>query len=187
MTENQEFDAIYNNYKKLVMQAAYLIVNDLYLAEDIMQETFMALRNDMEQKGFEREEDYSNIKAWLYTTAKHKALNLRKKERLVIAADMVEGSELIDEPVSESLEAEYFDTVEEENRVKFHERIFVALMKKNPRWHDAIVQVCYMDVPVEVAARRLGMTENAFYVMMHRARKWIHKKFDVEYEELERF
>lgn len=187
MTENQAFDAIYNNYKKLVMQAAYLIVNDLQLAEDIMQETFMALHNDMKEKGYEREEDYSNIKAWLFTTAKHKALNYCKKEGRIIAADMVEGSDVIDEPASESLEAEYFDKIEEESRAKFHERIFAALMKKNPRWHDAIVQVCYMEVPVEEAARSLGMSENAFYVMMHRARKWLHKKFDVEYEELERF
>lgn len=59
-------------------------------------------------------------------------------------------------------------------------------MKKNPRWHEAIMMVGYLEIPTAEAAERLGISENAFYAMMHRARKWIYKKFGVEYEELKR-
>ena len=31
------------------------------------------------------------------------------------------------------------------------------------------------------------MTENAFYVMLHRARNWIYEEFGVEYEELDKY
>lgn len=187
MTEKLAFNEIYSKYKNLVLKAAYTIVGDLDTAEDIMQETFLALYIDMEEKGLENEDEYSNIRSWLFTTARHRALNFCKKEGRIIAADMVEGSDVIEEPATKSLESEYLDITDEEMRAELHKRIFTALMKKNPRWHDAIMLTCYLDVPAAEAARRLHVSENAFYVMVHRARKWIHKNFDVEYEELEKF
>lgn len=48
------------------------------------------------------------------------------------------------------------------------------------------MMVGYLEIPTAEAAERLGISENAFYAMMHRARKWIYKKFGVEYEELKR-
>ena len=115
------------------------------------------------------------------------ALNYGKKAARTISADALEGSDVIEEPVSESLESEYFGRIAEEERAELHERIFAALIKKNPRWHEAIMMTGYLEIPTAEAASRLGMSENAFYAMMHRARKWIYKKFGVEYKELNRF
>lgn len=187
LTEKLAFNEVYSKYKNLVLKAAHTYVDDPGTAEDVMQEAFLALYRDMTDKKIESEEEYSNIKSWLYTTAKHLALNYRKKAARTIMTESIEGSDVIEEPVSESLESEYLSRMIEEKRAKLHERIFTALMKKNPRWHEAIMMVCCLDIPAAEAAKRLDMSEKAFYVMMHRARKWIHKKFDVEYEELNRF
>ena len=187
LTEKLAFNEIYSNYKNLVLKAAYTYVDDLISAEDIMQDTFLALYKDMTNKKIESEEEYSNIKSWLYTTAKHFALNYGKKAARTVATETMEGSDVIEEPVSESLESEYLSKIAEEKRAKLHECIFAALMKKNPRWHEAIMMVCYLDIPAAEAAKKLGMSENAFYVMIYRARQWIHKNFDAEYEELNRF
>lgn len=59
-------------------------------------------------------------------------------------------------------------------------------MEKNPRWHDAIVLVYYMNIPQEKAAEILGMHTQALYTMIHRAKKWIRKKYGAEYEEMNR-
>ncbi len=187
LTEKRAFNEVYSKYRNLVLKAAHIYVDDPGTAEDVTQEVFLALYRDMTDKKIESEEEYSNIKSWLYTTAKHFALNHRKKTARMIMTESIEGSDVIEEPASESLESEYLNRILEEKRAKLHERIFTALMKKNPRWHEAIMMVCYLDIPAAEAAKRLGMSENAFYVMMHRARNWIHKKFDVEYEELNRF
>lgn len=187
MTEKLAFNEIYSNYKNLVLKAAHIYVDDLDTAEDIMQDTFLALYRDMTEKDYKSEKEYSNIKSWLYTTAKHLALNYGKKAERTVSADALEGSDAIEEPFTESLESEYLGRIAEEQRADLHERIFIALMKKNPRWHEAIMMVGYLEIPRAEAARRLGMSENAFYAMMHRARKWIYKKFGVEYEELNRF
>ena len=58
-------------------------------------------------------------------------------------------------------------------------------MEKNPRWHEAIVLVCYMDIPQEQAADMMGIRLGALQVLLHRARKWIRKTYGAEYEELE--
>ena len=103
MTEKLAFNEIYSNYKNLVLKAAHIYVDDLDTAEDIMQDTFLALYRDMTDKEIESEKEYSNIKSWLYTTAKHMALNYGKKAARTISADALEGSDVIEEPVSESL------------------------------------------------------------------------------------
>lgn len=187
MTENEAFNEIYGKYKNLVLKVAYTYVGDLDTAEDIMQDTFLALYRDMEEKGIESEEEYSNIKSWLFTTAKHRALNWCKKSAKTIVADMVESSDVIGEPFSESLESEYLDRWEEKRRTELHGRILASLMEKNLRWYEAILMVYCLEIPVPEAAARLGMNENAFYGMMYRARNWIHKNFNVEYEELKQF
>ena len=69
---------------------------------------------------------------------------------------------------------------------RLHEKIFSGLMEKNPRWHDAIVLVYYMNIPQEKAAEILGMRTQALYTMIHRAKKWIRKKYGAEYEEMNR-
>ena len=186
MTKKLAFNEIYSKYKNLVLKAAHIYVDDLDTAEDIMQDTFLALYRDMTEKEFESEKEYSNIKSWLYTTAKHLALNYGKKAARTVSADALEGTDAVEEPFTESLESEYLGRITEEKRADLHERIFAALMKKNPRWHEAIMMVGYLEIPTAEAAERLGISENAFYAMMHRARKWIYKKFGVEYEELKR-
>lgn len=188
MTENVAFNEIYDKYKNLVLKVAHMYVGDLDTAEDITQDTFLALYRDMSVKEIDREEKYSNIKSWLYTTAKHLALNYRKKAARTVSADaMADDGVALKEPVSESLESEYFDMESHRICAEIHERIFTALMKKNPRWYEAVMMSGFRNMPAAEAAERLGINENAYYALVHRARQWIYKNFDVEYEELNRF
>lgn len=184
MTKNHEFNKIYETYKNLVLKVAYMYSGSFDAAEDILQETFMTLYRDMDDK------EYSNIKSWLYTTAKNSALNYKKKtakEISYIAVDSeTEEERFVIEPTRESTEEEYIENLSESERAELHERIFSALMEKNPRWHEAILLVCHLNVPQVEAAERMGMSADAFYVMLYRARNWIKKKYGVEYDELNR-
>ena len=69
-TGNREFNEIYEEYKNLVLKAAYMYSGDnCDVAEDITQDTFLKLYVDFEElkKG--------NIPSWLFTTAKNAAIN----------------------------------------------------------------------------------------------------------------
>lgn len=119
LTDKQDYDEIYQKYKNLVMKAAYKYSGNYDIAEDITQSTFLQLYMYIDEL-----KDI-NIKAWMYTTAKHMALNYNKKaEREVL-------SETGDDPVILDLE----DSAE------------------------------------------------VLHSLLYRARKWIRKKFGVEYEE----
>ena len=43
LTENHDFNEIYERYKNLVLKVAYLYSNNYEVAEDITQETFLRL------------------------------------------------------------------------------------------------------------------------------------------------
>ena len=80
LTDKQDYDEIYQKYKNLVMKAAYKYSGNYDIAEDITQSTFLQLYMYIDEL-----KDI-NIKAWMYTTAKHMALNYNKKaEREVLS------------------------------------------------------------------------------------------------------
>lgn len=186
MTKNHEFDRIYDEYKNLVLKAAYNYTKDLELAEDVMQDTFLALYRDMDAK--KELKDYTNLKSWLYTTAKHKALNYTKKysrEQYTDEEDEEDEKEAdLFLPSVESTEEQYLDLLKQKERAELHARIFAGLEEKNPQWHEAVMLSCYLGIPQVEAAKMMGVKSDAFYVMLHRARKWIKQEYGAEYEEM---
>lgn len=179
LTGNREYNEIYKKYKNLVLKVAYIYSGDNYdAAEDITQDTFLKL-----YIGFEELKD-GNVSAWLYTTAKNSALNFNKKfKREVLSED----DELYKnkEQFGESLETEFIEKEEVLYKKQFHEKIMAALSKKNPRLYEAIILVYYMDIPQVKVAEIMEIRKEVLHALLHRAKKWIRKKFGAEYEEMQ--
>lgn len=183
--DNHEFEEIYEKYKNLVLKTAYLHSGNHELAGDIMQDTFLALYKDMEKK--ESLAEYTNIKTWLTTTAKHTAYNYgRKLSRETVSGEPKENSAEKESMIRESTEEEYMDSLTEKERGELVGRIMSDLLNKNKRWHKAIMLTCVMGIPQTEAAGMMNMREDAFYVMLHRARNWIRKEYGIEYDDLNR-
>lgn len=182
VTQNQNFNKIYEKYKNLVLKTAYRYSGNYSSADDITQETFFALYTDMQKKGVESEEQYKNIKAWLITTAKHKAINQSKRvEREISLFDAEKNIE------AENPEDSLLEGFKEKETIDLHERIMTSLLKKNERWYEAVFLACYLDMDQEEAAKQMDMAKGAFYLLLHRARSWIRKEFGVEYKELKKY
>lgn len=179
MTENHEFDEIYEEYKNLVLKAAYTYSGNYNVAEDITQNTFLQLYiyyNVM---------NHSNIKSWLYTTAKNYALNYKKKSYREILGQDLTNEGLSTETV-DSAEDLFIEEEKEHDRSELHERIFEALLEKNSRWYEAISLVYYLEIPQAKVAEEMGIRIEVLHSLLHRAKSWIKKNFGVEYEELNR-
>lgn len=171
LTENREFNEIYEQYKNLILKAAYTYSGSYNAAEDITQDTFLKLYmgyDSMKKK---------NISSWLFTTAKNAALNYRKKH----SREIFEIDENWDSEEEQFLEDEL-----QKQRLELHEKIFTNLMEKNERWYDAIVLVYYMEMPQAKAAELMGIRLEVLHSLLHRAKKWIKKKYGTEYEEMNR-
>lgn len=171
LTENREFNEIYEQYKNLILKAAYTYSGSYSAAEDITQDTFLKLYmgyDSMKKK---------NISSWLFTTAKNAALNYRKKH----SREIFEIDENWD-----SAEEQFLEDELQKQRLELHEKIFTNLMEKNERWYDAIVLVYYMEMPQAKAAELMGIRLEVLHSLLHRAKKWIKKKYGTEYEEMNR-
>lgn len=177
-TGNREFNEIYEQYKNLVLKAAYMYSGDNSdVAEDITQDTFLKLYVNFEEL------KRGNIPSWLFTTAKNEALNIKKKaKREILIGDRKEFE--INEPSGESAEDKFMKSCSDDEKRRLSEHILSALTEKNQRWYDAVILVYYMDIPQNKTAEILGMRTQALYTMLHRVKKWIRKKYGVEYEEM---
>lgn len=69
------FDAIYNRFYEAIYRNALSVLKDPGAAEDIIQETFLALWE--KRTTIQRPE---NIAGWLFVTASNKSLNLLRKK-----------------------------------------------------------------------------------------------------------
>lgn len=186
LTGNREFDEIYEQYKNLILKAAYTYSGSYEAAEDITQETFLKLYmgyDSMKKK---------NISSWLFTTAKNAAINYKKKHKKEIFEidenrDSEEDQEnKKNEDRSISAEEKFLEDELKKQRLQLHEKIFSSLMEKNQRWYDAIVLVYYMEMPQAKAAELLGVRLEVLHSLLHRAKNWIKKKYGTEYEEMNR-
>ena len=84
------FDSIHKKYEQLVYTTAYGIVKTKERTEDVSQTTFMKVFEALE-KGKEPK----NVKNWIFTIAKHSALDLMRKEMdyVQIVEDITEDHE----------------------------------------------------------------------------------------------
>ena len=181
LTGNREFNEIYEKYKNIVMKTAYIYYGSYETAEDITQDTFFKLYIWYEH--LRKDNDTS----WLYTTAKNAELNYRKKTgREVLGSNDRNEEEAAEETIRESVESEYFDKILSGEKKELHERIVSALMEKNPRWYEAIMLVYHLETPQAKAAEIMGIRVEVLHSILHRAKKWIKKKYGVEYEEMNR-
>lgn len=176
-TCNREFNEIYKKYKNLVLKVAYTNSGNNYdAADDISQEIFLKLYENFDSLNTER------VGGWLSKSARNSAIDFRKKygRELPVEDDILRS----EEPSRESAEEDYLDHELEAERRILHEKIFAGLSEKNPRWHEAILLVYYMEIPQAKAAEIMGIHVSVLHSILHRARRWIKKTYGAEYEEM---
>lgn len=181
MAEKLTYHEVYEKYKNLVLKVAYAYSGDYDAAEDIMQNTFLKLYmyfEDMHQ---------GNLKSWLYTTAKHMAINHRKRmNRELFESEAADGSFTMDSIPTRSVEDEFLMSSRDLEIAILHEKIFVEILEKNPRWYEALRLIYMMEVPQKKVADEMGISINVLHSLLHRAKEWIRKEYGVEYHEMNR-
>ena len=83
-----------------------------------------------------------------------------------------------------SVETQYMERELNLKRSELHERIIDGLLEKNPRWHEAIILVYYMEIPQAEVAEMMNISLGVLHSMLHRAKKWIKNTYGAEYEEM---
>lgn len=148
------FDAVYEEYHKMVFRIAYHYTCNREEAEDISQVVFGRYYI------FSETGRVTNVRSWLATTARNVAVNHVKHisyERLLWAKETMEdylGYE-------EDPEEQFFGTLREKDEIECACRILAALKTKKRKWYNLAVYAYCNEMPRQEIADRMGMSLNA--------------------------
>ena len=170
--KNKRFTEIYKSYRRLVMKIAYERVGDVYLAEEISQQVFTALYENMEKLEDER------IKPWLMIATRIAVVDYLRKQKV--------RKEKLKQIYLKNAEYIVWDNTEwiaervEKERLSF--RILDDLQEINKEWYEIILAVCLYGLPIKEAAKYLRMNPQVLSARLYRARNYIRRKYGEEYE-----
>ncbi len=180
----QDFEEIYREYNGHILKVARKYSENIYDAEDIAQETFIALYDDMQKRRSEASEDYDNIKSWLSVVAKNKALNLlRGKDRVILQEELTDSVNS-QQVAADSAEDVYVRREGSEEKKEFCRNILKAIRDDSDLQYKAIFDSCYSGLTSAKIAERTGTNSACIDSRIYRARQKLKKRYLEDYNKL---
>lgn len=179
--ENEFWNKIYDDYAEIILNTAFNILKDEYLAEDIMQEVMY------KYYVYIRENDIQYEKTLLIKVTKNMSMNLLKKTKREVVYEDFEQLKLV-ESVQEneypSAEKAYFRELCQNEIDELCDRIFEEVKCEHKNAHEAIKALYAEEEVKKETAKRLQMSESAFYAMLSRLKKKLRKQHGNRYAEI---
>lgn len=157
------FEAFFREHYRVVVRLAYNVVGDLYGAQDVAQEVFLAAYRRFPASG-----DYDHAKGWVRVAAVHTALNVLRGER------RRDKRELLVKGVGPLPSAE--DTViEREARAEVR-----RVLRRLPRRSAAVLVMRHGGMSYAEIAEALGVKVGHVGTLLRRAESALRKEMDRE-------
>lgn len=151
MNQQEQFTALYNDYSAGIKKLCLGYTGDAVLAQDLLQETFIAVWNNMQN--FRADAKWST---WIYRIAVNTCLTqLRKRKETLID---IENSDFVRLP-------DNIDTKEQEVQLLY------KCISQLPETDRLVITMVLEDTPYEEIASITGITENNLRVKIHRIKK----------------
>lgn len=180
----QDFEEIYREYNGHVLRVARRYSGNINDAEDIAQETFIALYDDMQKRQSEASGDYVNIKSWLSVVARNKALNLlRGKDRAVLQEELTDLGNSQQVTV-DSAEDVYMRRESSAEKRAFCRNILKAIRDDSVLQYKAIFYSCYSGLTSAEIAERSDTNSACIDSRIYRARQKLKKRYLDDYNKL---
>ncbi len=169
--EKDFFEEIYEAYREEMYRKAYRILKNRHDAEDVVQETFVTLmdnldvlRNNPPQKNWN----------YILTVLKNKSINLCKQRKR--QTDQEVEDEALENVFDEALDDRF-------EKMERQELIAEALKHMNKSYRDILLLQYYHDMSIAEIAKVLGKSPDNVGHMSRRAKKKLGellKKYGVE-------
>jgi len=155
-------------HRDALYKYAVRAVSDPHLAQDLVQDTFVAALGAAD--GFRGE---STLRTWLVGILKHKITDAwRERSRAMVSLDEPAGDEAGEGATAlDALRAEHQDPAYKLEQKRFWES-FRALLERMPeRTAQAFIAADLGGEGTDELCRRLGVSRNNLWVLRHRARQ----------------
>lgn len=166
---NEEgFEVLLNRYKSKVFTTIYLIVKDRYVAEDLVQETFIKAINTLRSGRYNEE---GKFQPWIMRIAHNLAIDYFRKEKRFPTIVMEDGTSVFN--TLEFAEAPYELTkVQQDTKAKL--KAFVEALPEAQR--EVLVMRHYMEMSFQDIADATGVSINTALGRMRYALINLRKK-----------
>lgn len=148
-------EGLYDEFNKDVYHFALYFTNNKQDAEDITQETFIKVLNNMQQL-----KDHTKKKAWILSIARNTAVDLIRKQKFIRFLPSLIKQESMPNTSSTSS-----NLIVEENWVEIQK----ALFKIKPHYRSVIILRVLSELSLKDIAEALGCSEGKVRVDIHRA------------------
>lgn len=167
-----DFDELYNKHSKKLRHIAYNITKDRFLAEDVVQETFIKAYRKIETI-----EDTEKIGAWLSAIAGRTAIDYLRaeKRRKWLPSDQ----SLMEQIFSDQ---DFNQTIEKEvEMILFKEDVQQLLYKLTLEYQEVLVLRLQYGLKEQEIALQLNLKSGTVKTRLHRARKQLKKVMTEKY------
>ena len=160
----RDFDSIYENYSRLVYWAAYRVLSDKEMTEDVTQNVFLSLHKNMDSIAGLSD---AQLKGWLYRVAVNAAHDARRRSGKEVLSDEPVGAEVADSGATPEDEAAENDT---------RAIVKAALARIERKYREPIEMYYYSEMSVLEIADALGVSEGTVKSRMARGRKLLAQR-----------
>ena len=174
-TKEEEFNEFFENNRHYVYRIAMGFMKNPDIAEDIAQKAFFNL-----YRFYDRIAPLGR-RMYVIRAATNISLNWYRDTRKFREGEIVELTEEV--PAINDVENYYLREEEKLAALTLSHSILSRLYVKNKGWYHAIMEVFYFDRNVIEVAEEEGVTPEVISSRIYRAKKWIHKEYQKEYEE----
>lgn len=169
--------SIYEEYKDDVYKVCLYFTKDYFVAQELAQQVFFNFYQHIDQIEME------SVRGYLIRAARNTSFNYLRD----LKYEQVKGSwETLDEESATviSVEEIYFRNEQKQQEKMLSSSILERLKQENMEWYTAMNLVYCLGKPHEVVADELGISKDALYSLIYRAKKWIRKNYESQYDDV---
>lgn len=175
-TKRKRLGEVYDRYVDDVYRILYDYIGEEYYLDDIVQEVFMRYYEEMGK------EEIVLVLAWLIRVGKNLLNDIYRRERRTYEGySHISSQHMINEI---SAEEEALDKIMAGEIRELRKHIFDRLSREYPLWSEVLLMAYVMDMPQQEVADKLGVSLRVVHSRIFRARRWLKKHYNVEFEDV---
>lgn len=178
LTKEERFDRIYRSYSNDIYKVCLYFVKKEDVAQDIMQQTFVNFYDHFETI----DPDY--MFPYLVRTAKNLVYDRQRLLKRETPTEFIYEEAHIDELASESLEDDYLQRWKRSCKKELCNNILERLHEEQEGYYKIFILMFFYNKSYDEIALELGITKEMLYARIYRAKRWIRRYYQTDFENL---